>query len=80
MMDEDYGGGATNCGVGACARTGGTQCAMASRGGSCTAGLAAGDDANCNGIDDDCDGHSDESLRRRRRPAAASAPARAPAP
>jgi alpha-tubulin suppressor-like RCC1 family protein len=55
--DEGLGGN-TTCGVGACQRTvptcvnGQTQ--------TCVPGTPAANDANCNGIDDDCDGWIDE--------------------
>ena len=53
----------TSCGVGACARTGKRTCAEG--GGvvdSCLPGVAAPSDTSCNGVDDDCDGQTDEDF------------------
>src|SRR5262249_56631471 len=49
-------------GLGACARTGATSCVAGSIVDSCTAGTPAAADATCNGIDDDCDGSTDEEF------------------
>ena len=62
--DEDFVGGPTSCGKGVCARTGTLSCAV---GGihvnTCTPGPAlSGDDATCDGVDDDCDGSTDEDF------------------
>ncbi len=58
-IDEEFVGNATNCGVGACARTGTEQCQAGQVVNTCAAANPASD-ANCNGIDDDCDGAVDE--------------------
>jgi hypothetical protein len=58
--DEDYVSTATSCGVGACASTGTTSCVSGSVVDSCTAGTPATNDSICNGLDDDCDGATDE--------------------
>ncbi|MCB9787470.1 MAG: hypothetical protein H6744_12390 [Deltaproteobacteria bacterium] len=58
--DEDYVGQATSCGVGACATTGTTSCVAGQVVDSCTAGTPAANDASCNGVDDDCNGQTDE--------------------
>jgi hypothetical protein len=58
--DEDYVGGATTCGVGACAATGTASCVGGVEADDCEAGTAAADDATCDGVDDDCDGADDE--------------------
>jgi alpha-tubulin suppressor-like RCC1 family protein len=50
----------TTCGVGACARTGMTSCPSGSIVDSCTAGAPAANDATCNGVDNDCNGSTDE--------------------
>ena len=59
--DEDYVPVPSECGVGACAATGEVLCAA---GGApddtCVPGAAADDDATCDGVDDDCDGSTDE--------------------
>ena len=57
--DEDYAAEPTSCGVGACAAVGYTRCVNAEVQNTCIAGRPASD-ANCNGIDDDCDGATDE--------------------
>ena len=62
-VDEDYASVETTCGVGACAATGTMSCG---EGGqltdTCEPGPAASDDATCDGVDDDCDGTSDEDF------------------
>jgi hypothetical protein len=61
IADEDYVGGVTHCGIGACARSGERSCIAGVEQDSCEEGAAA-DDANCNGLDEDCDGTSDEAF------------------
>ena len=58
--DEDYAAVATSCGIGACASTGVTSCTAGSVQDGCTPGTPAASDASCDGIDDDCNGASDE--------------------
>ncbi len=60
QTDEDYVPVATNCGVGACARTGVTSCPSGSVVDSCTPGTPAANDTSCNGIDNDCNNQTDE--------------------
>lgn len=60
--DEDYVSQITNCGIGACAAQGSTSCVNGQEQDSCTPGDPANDDATCNGIDDDCDGTTDEDV------------------
>jgi alpha-tubulin suppressor-like RCC1 family protein len=51
----------TNCGIGACAATGTETCIDGSWGGNtCTPGTPAANDSVCNGLDDDCNGLTDE--------------------
>jgi concanavalin A-like lectin/glucanase superfamily protein/cohesin domain-containing protein/slime mold repeat-containing protein len=52
------GGGTTTCGVGACQVT--TDNCLNGVPQTCTPGTPAGNDATCNGVDDDCDGSTDE--------------------
>ncbi|MGM0574977.1 MAG: putative metal-binding motif-containing protein, partial [Myxococcota bacterium] len=59
-VDEDFAPQATSCGVGACAATGETQCVGGDVVDTCEAGAPAGSDATCDGVDDDCDGTTDE--------------------
>jgi hypothetical protein len=58
--DEGYVASATNCGVGACASTGMTSCVAGHEQNSCMAGTPAANDATCNGVDDNCNGSTDE--------------------
>ena len=58
--DEDYPVGQSACGVGACLASGTLTCQEGAVVDSCTAGAAAPDDADCDGVDDDCDGKTDE--------------------
>ncbi|MCB9788804.1 MAG: hypothetical protein H6744_19165 [Deltaproteobacteria bacterium] len=51
----------TTCGVGACASTGTTTCATGDVTDTCTPGEPAASDP-CNGVDDDCDGITDEDF------------------
>jgi hypothetical protein len=62
QSDEDYQIVATTCGVGACTSSGFTSCAAGVVGDSCTPGAKAANDASCNGVDDDCDGKTDEDF------------------
>ncbi|MDB4987441.1 MAG: symbB [Myxococcaceae bacterium] len=60
MVDEDF-GMATSCGVGACAKTGTASCLAGKVVDSCVAGAQlASKDTSCDGVDDDCDGNTDE--------------------
>lgn len=60
LVDEEYVSAATRCGVGACATTGSMICSGGSLSDTCIPGAPAASDAACNGIDDDCDGLTDE--------------------
>ena len=59
-VDEDYVSVASSCGVGACEASGTTSCVAGGVEDSCAPGTPAGDDATCDGVDDDCDGEADE--------------------
>jgi hypothetical protein len=58
--DEGYVPAPTSCGVGACVRSGNTSCVNGSVVDSCTPGAPAASDATCNGVDDNCNGATDE--------------------
>ncbi len=59
--DEDFVGQPTTCGVGACAGSGTTSCVAAVVADSCAPGNPlATQDSTCDGVDDDCDGWTDE--------------------
>ena len=58
--DEDFAGGPTTCGVGACAASGNVACQGGVERDSCVPGVPAVNDATCDGLDDDCDGLVDE--------------------
>ena len=60
--DEGFVQAANSCGVGACAATGLTTCVAGIPGSSCVAGTPAADDATCNGVDNDCNGQTDEDV------------------
>ena len=59
IVDEDY-SEPTECGIGACYRTGTETCSFGSLDDDCMPGTPAADDATCDGVDDDCDGNTDE--------------------
>jgi YD repeat-containing protein len=59
-VDEEYAVVVTSCGVGACAASGVTRCEVGQVIDSCQPGTAAASDASCDGVDQDCDGSSDE--------------------
>jgi hypothetical protein len=61
-VDEDYVSTATTCGVGACTGSGATSCVGGRVVDSCTLGTPQGEDATCDGIDEDCDGAVDEDF------------------
>ncbi len=62
LTDEDVMSTATTCGVGACASEGLSGCVDGVPTDSCVPGTPAVDDATCDGVDDDCDGLTDEDV------------------
>jgi len=60
--DDDVASTATTCGVGACAATGSQACVAGVLADSCTPGVAAANDATCDGSDDDCNGTDDDDF------------------
>ena len=62
FIDEDFVQSITNCGVGACEKSGTTSCIDGDVIDSCVPGQAAQNDTSCNAVDDDCDGEEDEDF------------------
>ena len=62
LLDEDFVSATTTCGAGVCASTGSTSCVGGAVVDSCTAGTGAPSDPSCDGVDDDCDGLTDEDF------------------
>jgi len=62
QIDEDYASQPTTCGIGACSANGASACVNGALVDSCVPGAASGNDSSCNGVDDDCDGNSDEAF------------------
>jgi hypothetical protein len=60
--DEGYVGVPTSCGTGVCAATGSTVCSNGVISDTCKAGPPSRGDQNCDGLDDDCDGATDEGF------------------
>ncbi|MEZ4265840.1 MAG: MopE-related protein [Myxococcota bacterium] len=60
--DESFVGVETNCGLGVCANRGITVCVAGVQSDTCTPGAPIGTDSNCDSVDDDCDGSTDESF------------------
>ena len=60
VADQGFVATPTACGKGACLRTGATTCMGGVLGDTCLPGSPAANDATCNGVDDDCDGLTDE--------------------
>ncbi len=58
--DDGYLPALSNCGQGACSSTGRIECQGGMIVDTCTPGSQGIDDSSCNGIDDDCDGATDE--------------------
>jgi hypothetical protein len=61
LTDEDYVATATSCGRGSCERAGQRICSGGAVLDTCVAGNPTGNDSTCNGLDDDCDGQTDEA-------------------
>ena len=59
--DEDYVAENIQCGIGACTRNGERLCVDGRLQDSCEPGSPANDDGVCDGVDDDCDGTTDEN-------------------
>ncbi len=61
FVDEDFLPRVETCGVGVCARQIVSECVEGMELGACIPGEPLGDDSECNGLDDDCDGDTDEA-------------------
>jgi hypothetical protein len=61
-VDEDWVEEPTSCGAGVCAATGEVQCVNGREVDTCVPGLPTGDDTTCNGVDEDCDGLTDDGV------------------
>jgi len=59
-VDDEYVSSGSACGVGACADTGSLTCVAGVENDSCVAGTPAADDVTCDGVDDDCNGATDD--------------------
>ena len=60
--DENHQVEQTSCGVGACASSGNARCVNGRIVDSCLAGQPSQSDDNCNLVDEDCDGRTDEGF------------------
>jgi hypothetical protein len=60
-IDEDYAPSSTNCGFGVCVASGTLSCSNGVEEDSCVEGPQTGADADCNNIDEDCDGVADDN-------------------
>jgi len=62
--DEDFAAGPSTCGVGACAATGVRSCTGGVESDTCVPGpKLATSDTTCDGIDDECDGNTDDDVQ-----------------
>lgn len=60
QLDEDFQPHASSCGNGVCAANGTVTCVSGAEVDSCVAGAPTGADTDCNGVDENCDGTTDE--------------------
>ena len=62
LEDDGIAAVPTTCGIGACKQTGTLSCLNAKLFDTCVPGTPAAGDATCDGVDDDCDGQTDEDV------------------
>jgi hypothetical protein len=62
-VDEEATPTPVRCGAGACAAEGEVVCTAGALIDTCRPGVGAADDTTCDGLDDDCDGSTDEDFR-----------------